>query len=180
MSGWPGLGALWRLSLPAAAALWATAAAQPEFGGPEDVAFAARLWRSLGSAGLVGDGAWQSRAYPGRQPHGAVLQRFQGRIDLDGGPAQVRVLRNYRGAGVGVQAVAENPRRHLSSVSVMFRRPGYDPANRDWFWAEYDTDGEPKRDPEGLYLAGRVGGARAPGGCIGCHAAAGSERLFGG
>ena len=42
---------------------------------------AAQLWQVLTAARLVGAAALQSKPYPGRLPHGAVLQRFDARID---------------------------------------------------------------------------------------------------
>ena len=46
----------------------------------------------------------------------------------------------------------------LTSITVMYKVPGYNPQGGDWFWARYSPQGQ----------AGPVG---QPKGCVGCHAA---------
>ena len=146
--------------------------AQPPFGGPDDTAYAAKLWQALGAANLVGSGAIESKAYPGQHPHGAVLQTIYTSLSMDGQNNQLIVKRNYGGDGVSVQSVAEDPGRYLAAVTVMYKRPGYDPDNSDWFWAKYLPDGSLDKNPKGMQLAGRVAKVDPPAGCIGCHSAA--------
>lgn len=142
------------------------------FGDAADLAFADRLWRALESARLVGRGAIQTRPYPGRHPHGAIVQRFVRPLDVAGETGELWVLRSYGGERVDVQSVAETPGRYLQSVSVMYRRAGYDPSHRDWFWVSYLPDGTLDRNPQGRPLAGRIDPADTLGGCIACHSVA--------
>jgi len=53
----------------------------------------------------------------------------------------------------------------------MFKRQGYDPENKDWFWVKYAPDGSILKNPKGMKLAGRVAKGM-PEGCIACHTAA--------
>ncbi|MEZ5594018.1 MAG: cytochrome P460 family protein [Gammaproteobacteria bacterium] len=153
--------------------------AQPPFGGPDDIAYASRLWQALIQANLVGSNAIQSKAYPGQHPHGAVLQTIYTSLNLEGQDNRLIVKRNYGGDGVSVQSVAENPDRFLAAVTVMYQRPGYDPDNGNWFWAKYLPDGSLDKNPKGMQLAGRVAKVNPPAGCIACHnAAPGGDMVF--
>lgn len=152
--------------------------AQP-FGGPEDTDYAAKLWQALTDANLVGDDAVESKAYPGQHPHGAVLQTIYTTLSMDGQEHELIVKRNYGGDGVSVNSVAENPGQYLAAVTVMYKRPGYDPDNNDWFWAKYLPDGSLDKNPKGMQLAGRVAKVDPPAGCIACHSAApGGDMVF--
>lgn len=147
------------------------------FGSPQDIAYAADLWQALTDARLAGSEAIQSKPYPGLRPHGAILQNLDARLTVDDRAGAVIVLRNFRGAGVSIDAVAQNPDRYLDTIAVMFLRTGYDPENNDWFWARYRPDGTLDTDDRGRRLAGRVGDPEA--GCIACHSAApGGDRVF--
>ena len=60
----------------------------------------------------------------------------------------------------------------------MLKRPGYDPDNKDWFWAKYLPDGSLDKNPAGMQLAGMVAKGK-PAGCIACHTAApGGDMVF--
>lgn len=144
-------------------------AGDPGFGGPADIAYAARLWETLRRARLVGASAILAQPYEGTQPHGSILITLDTTIDIDGRDAPVIVKKNYGGSAVSIQSVADNPRLNLGAVTVMARREaGYDPQGRDWFWVKYLADGTVDRNPRGVALAGRV--AKNPeDGCIGCH-----------
>ena len=153
--------------------------AQPPFGGPDDTAYADRLWQALTQAHLVGPNAIQSKAYPGQHPHGAVLQTIYTSLNLDGQDNRLIVKRNYGGDGVSTQSVAENPKRFLTAITIMYQRPGYDPVNGDWFWAKYLPDGSLDKNPAGMPLAGRVAKANPSAGCIACHRTApGGDMIF--
>ena len=169
---WPLLTA-WLLSTPAFAQTGIA------FGGPADNAFAAALWQELVDAKLAGPGGFQSRPYNGQHPHGAVLQLFDLQLTVAGETNRLVLSRNYGGPGVSVQAVANDPVQYLNSVTVMFKRPGYDPQNQDWFWAKYLPDGSLDKNPKGVLLAGRVDKNNTLGGCIACHRVAGGDMLFG-
>ncbi len=149
------------------------------FGGPDDVAFAQRMWNELRIARLVGAEAIGSRPYEGVEPHGAILSTLQSTLSMDDREGTVIVKNNYLGENVSVQSVADNPRLNLDAVTVMFRREaGYDPETRDWFWAKFNSDGTLSTNPRGISLAGRV--AKNPeDGCIACHQfAPGNDYIF--
>lgn len=156
----------------------AMGAAMP-FGGPDDSAYAAAVWSALQGARLVGAGAVQTKAYPGQHPHGAVLQNVDSVITVNGETNAVIVKSNFGGEGVSVESVSANPDQYLAAVTVMFKRPGYDPDNSDWFWAKYLPDGTLDKNPKGMQLAGRVAKVDPPAGCIACHTAApGGDMVF--
>ncbi len=67
----------------------------------------------------------------------------------------------------GAAAVWDDPAAYLAAITVMFKRPGFDPDNQDWFWARYAPDGSLAMTEGGVAMVGRVDG------CIGCHSAAG-------
>ena len=149
------------------------------FGGPESVAYAGDLWRALQAARLVGPAAIETKAYSGQHPHGAVLQNVDTILTVNGVSGPVLVKNNYGGEGASVESVTMNPSKYLVAVTVMFKRPGYDPDNKDWFWAKYLPDGSLDKNPKGMPLAGRVAKADPPAGCIACHSAApGGDMVF--
>ena len=151
----------------------------PPFGGPDSVSYAGDLWRALEDANLVGPTAIETKAYPGQHPHGAVLQNVDGMLTVNGVTGPVIVKTNYGGDGASVESVTMNPSQYLAAVTVMFKRPGYDPDNNDWFWAKYLPDGSLDKNPKGMQLAGRVAKVDPPAGCIGCHSAApGGDMVF--
>lgn len=151
------------------------------YGAPADSAFAAGLWRALAGDVLVGPDALQARPYAGRPPHGPWLQVFDGLLRVGRRIDPVVVLRSYRDGGAGAVGA-------LTSVDVIYRRPGYAPAAGDWFWVSYRPDGQPRTDAAGRPLAGRIGSAATGAGtdagpaitCIGCHRVApGGDFVFG-
>ncbi|HHH38841.1 MAG TPA: hypothetical protein ENK50_04600 [Sedimenticola sp.] len=155
----------------------ASVAAAP-FGGSEEVSYAGTLWSAMQRAGLVGSGAIMSAPYTGVHPHGAILDTLDARVTVDGKENVVIIKRNYGGPGVSKQAVANDPGKFLKAVTVMFKRPGYDPEDRDWFWVKFDPQGGVLKNPKGMSLAGRVAKG-APKGCIACHQAApGGDFVF--
>ena len=155
-----------------------TASAQP-FGDADSIRYAADLWRALRVANLAGPDAMISKPYEGTHPHGAVLDTIEGTLELRGREGTFIVKRNYGGEGVSVEAVANDPNRWLKAVTVMYRREaGYDPENKDWFWAKYLPDGSLDKNPAGMSLAGRVAKGK-PQGCIACHKGApGGDMVF--
>ncbi|MFQ5935909.1 MAG: cytochrome P460 family protein [Acidiferrobacterales bacterium] len=160
-------------TLLAGTAVWAA-----PFGGPEDVEYAAKLWKAMKKAKLVGAGAIQGTPYTGQHPHGAILDTLDSTVKVGGKTGAVIVKRNYGGKGVSKQAVANDPGKYLKAVTVMYKRNGYDPENGDWFWVKYKPDGGLHTNPKGMKLAGRVAkGAKK--GCIACHKAApGGDFVF--
>ncbi len=155
-------------------------AQQPPFGQPEDVAYAATLWQALSEARLVGPDAIHTTPYEGTEPHGFVLETLDSTLNVNGHTGVIVVKRNYGPEGVEVDAVANNPDKHLAAVTVMFRREtGYDTENKDWFWAKYLPDGTLDKNPKGIQLGGRVAKGNDEAGCIACHRSAdGDDYLF--
>jgi len=149
------------------------------FSGPTSVAYAAKLWRAMKAANLVGPGAVHGTPYTGQPPHGKILDTLDTSLAVGTHRGALIVKRNYVGAGVSKGSVAAHPDRNLGSITVMFRREkGYDPADQDWFWAKYKPDGSLHTNPKGMRLAGRVAKG-APKGCIACHRAApGGDFVF--
>ncbi len=157
----------------------AGAAMAAPFGSKEDVDYAAKLWKQMETAGLVGPGAIHTIPYEGTEPHGMMLETFYSRAKVDGHEGVLVVKRNYGPAGVEASEVMMAPDRHLGAITVMFRREkGFDPDNQDWFWVKYAPDGSVMTNPKGMMLAGRVAKG-ADKGCIACHSGApGDDYLF--
>ncbi len=151
---------------------------KPPFGTADDQAFAARLWQSLKARELVGEHATLSTPYVGTHPHGAILDTLDSRTRVDGQEGVVIIKRNYGGKDVSKANVANNPKKYLKAITVMFKRPGYDPENKDWFWVKYAPDGSVLKNPKGMKLAGRVAKGMKKG-CIACHKSApGGDYVF--
>lgn len=153
-------------------------ASAADFGDPENVNYARELWSTMIDAGYAGPGGLMSRPYTGQHPHGAILDTISGQIAMQGKLHQIIVKRNYGGEGVSISNVANDPEKYLKAVTVMLKRPGYDPENNDWFWAKYLPDGSLDKNPAGMQLAGKVAKGK-PKGCIACHSAApGGDMMF--
>ena len=152
-------------------------AAEPPFGGPKSAAFAKKLWAAMEKADLVGKNQIRVKPYEGTEPHGFVLESLDARVVIDGRKGRLVIKRNYGPKGVGVEAVEEIRAKHLSAVTVMFKREkGYDPDNLDWFWAKYKKDGSIDKNPKGAMLVGRVAKGMETG-CIACHKGAPGEDM---
>ncbi len=141
------------------------------FGGADDMDYAGKLWQSLTDSKLVGSGAIMSTPYTGMHPHGAILDTIDAKTTVGKDTGVVLVKRNYGGEGVSKAAVADDPEKYLKAVTVMFKRHGYDPENKDWFWVKYAPDGSVLKNPKEMSLAGRVAKGMDKG-CIACHTAA--------
>jgi len=156
----------------------AAGAAEAPFGGEKDVKYAKKLWKAMTKAGYVGEDSRMSRPYTGQHPHGAILDTVEGKIKVGWKTLNVIVKRNYGGEGVSIGNVANDPAKYLKAVTVMLKRPGYDPDNKDWYWAKFNADGSLDVNPKGMMLAGKVAKG-APKGCIACHTAApGGDMMF--
>ncbi len=149
-----------------------------DFGDAANVDYAKDLWNTMVGAGYAGDGGMMSRPYTGQHPHGAVLDTLSGNIAIQGKQHDIIVKRNYGGEGVSIAKVANDPAKYLKAVTVMLKRPGYDPETKDWFWVKYKADGSIDKNPAGMQLAGKVAKGK-PKGCIACHSAApGGDMMF--
>lgn len=143
---------------------------------------AASLWAVLNQEALIGNNMTRSRVYPGSPPHGKFLQTLHKQVTVDGHTGIVIIKRNYGGPGVSVDAVEANPKEYLKAVTVMFKREaGYDPEDKDWFWAKYKPDGSlftMEKMMMEIPLAGRVAKGKDEG-CISCHMGApGGDFVF--
>jgi len=149
------------------------------FAGPGSTRYAAQLWSALVSAQLAGPGAVNGTPYKGQPPHGAILDTVDTTLTVNGHSGPVIIKRNFGGPGVSKQAVAQNPAKYLKAVTVMYKREkGYDPVDKDWFWAKFKPNGALHTNPKGMKLAGRVAKGK-PAGCIACHKGApGGDFVF--
>ena len=154
----------------------------PPMGSTEDVADSQALWKALAKARLVGPGAETSTPYMGTPPHGKVLELLHRQITVGGQSGLAIVKRNYGGPGVSINSVEASRGKYLKAVTVMFKREaGYDPEDKNWFWAKYKPDGSLHvKEKMGMKipLAGRVAKGK-PEGCISCHRGApGGDFVF--
>ncbi len=152
-------------------------------GSSTDQKDAAHLWSVLEQNDLVGGHAIRARIYPGTPPHGKILETLHKRVTVDGHTGIAIIKRNYRGADATLASVKAHPEKYLKAVTVMFkRRAGYDPADKNWFWAKYKPDGSlftKKKMMMEIPLAGRIAKGKAEG-CISCHRGApGGDFIFG-
>ncbi len=141
---------------------------KPPFGLKADVAYALALWKILARNRLVGPNAWVVNAHQTNPPHGAFVSVIDGKIRIGRRMHTVIVKNNYGGKGIDEQKVADNPGKYLAAITVMLRRPGYDPANKNWFWVKYRANGTIDKNPKGMQLAGRIAKGMKVG-CIACH-----------
>jgi len=149
------------------------------FGTKQDVEYSKSLWQALEKAKLVGPNTIETVPYKGQPPHGAILETVASTITAHGNTGKVYVKANYGGSDITRSKVANDRQKYLKAVTVMFKREkGYDPDNRDWFWAKYTPDGGLHKNPKGMLLAGRVAKGMKKG-CIACHSSAdGGDYLF--
>lgn len=154
-----------------------TVSAAP-FGETDDVNYSKKLWQAMSDASYVGTNSIMSTPYSGQHPHGAILDTIEGPVLIGNKLHHVIIKRNYGGEGVSKMSVANDPAKYLKAVTVMLKRKGYDPENKDWYWVKYKADGSLHTNPKGMKLAGRVAKGM-PQGCIACHKAApGGDMIF--
>jgi hypothetical protein len=133
-----------------------------------DRAFAIQLWQAMLGLRLVGDNAVRTAPFKGGPTHTEVLEYLEQNVRVGFLDGLTIVKRNYtsqNGLNVSVANVWTNPKPFLMSITVMFRRRGFDPARNDWFWVEYEPDGK-------VTYAGKVEH------CIGCHQPGKDYRLL--
>ena len=141
----------------------------PPFGSKEDIAFARQMWEKLHAKGYD---ALHNNLYVGGPPHGKVREVIEGVID-----GQLVISKtNYGGKGVSIETVKKDPKAFLKAVTIMVKRPGYDPEDKDWFWAKYKPDGTIFSNDKGMKLVGKVAKGM-PVGCISCHSSASGNYL---
>jgi len=161
------------LAIVAITATTGGAMAGPPFGNPADVEDGNHLWTHMAKARLVGKNSLHAMPYETPPPHGSFVESLDGMLTVNGHTGVVIVKKNFGKRGETTkQQVADHPDKYMTSVTVMFKREkGYDPENKDWFWAKYGADGKLLKNPKGMALAGRVAKG-AEKGCIACHAGA--------
>jgi len=148
-----------------------SAYAGPPFGGPDDAAYAGKLWTALTAAHLVGPNTIVSFPYKGRPPHGKYLEMMASKVTVNGTKGAVVVKKNFGGKAKAKDILA-NHDKYLKSITVMFKREaGYDTKDQDWFWVKYAPDGALLKNKKGMKLAGRVAKGMSIG-CIACHSVA--------
>lgn len=98
-------------------------------------------------------GQWPDFAgrQPGKSPHGDFVAVYVNPIALEAKGVPLP-------AGSLIVKDGFNAAGQLTSITVMYKVPGYNPAGGDWFWARYSPQGQ----------AGPFG---QPRGCVGCHGA---------
>ena len=99
--------------------------------------------------------------YTGNAPHGMLLTTYVNSVALQALNAGLTSM------PAGAVVVKENymPDRQLAAVTVMYKRPGYNPDHNDWFFAKHLPDGTLDQMPNGMAMEGRLPG------CQGCHIA---------
>ena len=148
------------------------------FGEKSDVEYSQTLWKSLVEAGYVGPNAIMSQPYLGTPPHGKILDTVDGMLTIGGDNRPVIIKRNYGGKDATISSVNNDPAKYLKAVTVMYKRDGFDPEDKDWFWVKFKPDGSLHTNPKGMKLAGKVAKGK-PKGCISCHkAASGGDFVF--
>jgi len=148
------------------------------FGTPEDTAYAKLIWQVLQADKLVGPGMIRTKPYEGTDPHGMMLETLYTTATINGHEGDLIVKRNFGPAGVSADEVLREPWKHLGAYTVMYRREaGFDPEDKDWFWAKFLPDGSLDKNPKGMELAGKVAKGMDQG-CISCHQGAGDDMVF--
>jgi len=150
-------------------------------GTPQDVDYARQLWSVLEQQHMVGR---QARLLPpfigAARPHGWILEVDSAVVKVKGHSGFVIVKKNYRGKQLSVAEVEKDRARYLDSISVMYKREaGYDSEDKDWFWAQYQPDGQlavMHKMGMRMAMAGKMMKGVTPDknrGCIYCHSSAG-------
>jgi len=151
-------------------------------GSSADQEDAANLWAVLKQNNLVGSNMKRVRVYPGSPPHGKILETLHQQVTVNGYTGLAIIKRNYGGPGVSTNSVKATPGKYLKAVTVMFKREaGYDPEDKNWFWAKYKPNGSLHTKAKmgmDIPLAGRVAKGKDEG-CISCHKGApGGDFVF--
>ncbi len=140
------------------------------FGYNKDVRFASMLWHKMNEMKLVGDNSISTQPYKGLPPHGSYVEKIESKITVGRTYGFVIILKNYISSNIDIMNIINHPSMYLKSISVMFKRKdGYDSDNKNWFYAQYNTNGAIMRSAQGFKLAGKIAKSSTRG-CISCHA----------
>jgi hypothetical protein len=140
-------------------------------GTAKDNAYAAKVWQYMQQNKLVGDNRIRSYPFEGSRPHGSIQEVVATEANIAGHTGKLLVKHNYgaKDALTPHQVYSDQQAKNYVALTIMFQREkGYDKANNDWFWAEYNPDGS-IINYQGVDLSGRSGM------CIGCHAPLGGN-----
>ncbi len=140
------------------------------FGTAADVAYANNLWNKMEQLGY---NSTPSVLFTGPPPHGQVIEVLEGKIN----GKRIIVKRNYYGKGITPNAVKANRSKYLKAITIMAKRSGYDPEDKNWFWVKYKPNGTIFKNKKGMPLAGRVAKGMKTG-CIACHSLAPSGDMI--
>lgn len=97
----------------------------------------------------------KTQLYQGIAPHSQLLTIFLNPIARNAINSKAGVMP----AGSIIVKDAHGPDRALANSLVMYKIPGFDPANNDWYYTTRTVDG-------------RIGAAGSVAGCFGCHSRA--------
>ena len=147
------------------------------YGSDADVTFANHLWAVLKNDRLVGENRINVQPFQGNAPHGATQQVLNTTILLNEKNTQVIIKANHMGDKITNKDVYTDQNKYLKAYTVMLKRePGYDSANKNWFWVKYNPNGKILKNPKNEFIAGKfMKGAKK--GCIACHQAGGGSDL---
>lgn len=160
---------------------------KPPFGSPADAAFAKKLWAELAANRMVGPNSIAATTYEGgTKPHTDTLVTLQGKITVNGSSGLAIVKKNFgKGKEAATQEqVFKDPGKHLRVLTVMYQREkGFDADNQDWFWVIYMPNGQIRKAPNGMQLAGKIAkgmtAEQMPVNCVACHKGAdGGDYVF--
>ena len=79
-----------------------------------------------------------SEKYPGEDPHGALLT-----IRMN--DAAFNAVGGTMPDGAIIVKENHTPAGDLAAITVMYKKPGYNPDHSDWFWLKNTTDGSDDR-----------------------------------
>jgi hypothetical protein len=100
---------------------------------------AAALWAHLSSTNYQSWNMWpdKGRLYMGQQPHGMLLTTYVNN------PARNAIMNKAGVMPAGAIVVKENymPDSTLAAVTVMYKRPGFNPEHNDWYFLKRLADG---------------------------------------
>lgn len=132
---------------------------------PTDEEIADKIWNTMESEDYQKSWKmWPKKEafYKGREPHGALLTTYVN------DPAYKAIVNKEKQMPDGAIIIKENytPNKELTSIMVMNKRENYGSEVNDWYWVQYEPNGEVmtmEKEDETVTLAGKVED------CIDCH-----------
>ncbi|MFT5521218.1 MAG: hypothetical protein ACI9IA_001819 [Enterobacterales bacterium] len=140
-------------------------------GTAEDNAYAAKVWQYMLKNKLIGKDRIRSFPFKGNRPHGSIQELISTNAEIEGHTGKLIVKHNY-GSKDGLtkeEVYGADQAENYVALTIMYQREkGYDSANDDWFWAEYNADGSIINHQE-VDLSGRSKF------CLACHTPLGGK-----